>query len=901
MQVALKRPTSALCRTVRIGRIWPCAQTFSALGCRAEEALDGPSQRATSETGRAAARNSPALAVALLACLVASDAVAQRQAVLKQIDVPHNYYFREMYLPQLTSGPSSVAFAPDGKTLVYSMQGTLWKQAIDSTEAQQLTSGPGYDYHPDWSPGGNSIVFARYNNDAVELHQLDVSTNRTTALTNNRAVNVDPRWSPDGKRIAWVSTHGTGHFHVFVGTVATQGLTGNAAWPERRSKAARYYYSPFDHELSPTWSPDGKSLIYVSNPENLYGTGGLWRRALEPNAEPVAIRLEETTWRARPAWSPDGKRVLYSSYAGRQWHQLWVTTAAGGGDPFPLSYGEFDATNARWSPDASRIAFISNRHGNTELWLQDTLGGKQRKLEIQSRKYLQPMGALHLLTTDADGKPVPARVSIIAADGRSYAPDNAWIHADDSFDRRRSRFETQYFHTPGDARITLPAGKATITVWRGLENQVAQQTVQIDSGPAPRETQIKIQPLALPPDWSKQWQSADVHVHMNYGGAYRNTPQRLAQQAAAEDLDVVFNLVVNKEQRIPDIDVFSPHPDPSSTPTVLISHGQEYHTSYWGHLGLLGLNDHFLLPDYAAYANTAAASLYPANGAIADLAHAQNALVGYVHPFDETPDPKAATPLTNALPIDVARGKVDYYEVVGFSEHRTSAAVWYRLLNCGFRPAAAAGTDAMANYASLRGPVGMNRVYALSGGSESEPAARATQWLSALRAGRTLATNGPLIGLTVEDKAPGETLNTQTRSGSLSYKGFLRSMVPVDHLELVMNGKVMRTIALDRSRTRADFEGTIKVPENGWLLVRAWSDEAHPFVFDLYPYGTTNAFFFERPNTAIHCGPDADYFIAWLDRLESAAAVHEAYNTPAERETTLAEIRAARDVFNARR
>ncbi len=57
-------------------------------------------------------------------------------------------------------------------------------------------------------------------------------------------------------------------------------------------------------------------------------------------------------------------------------------------------------------------------------------------------------------------------------------------------------------------------------------------------------------------------------------------------------------------------------------------------------------------------------------------------------------------------------GKVDYMEILGFSDHRTTADVWYRLLNLGFRIPAAGGTDAMANFASLRGPVGMNRVYA---------------------------------------------------------------------------------------------------------------------------------------------------------------------------------------------
>ena len=380
-----------------------------------------------------------ALASALGGTLVAPAAQAQRQPVLKQIDVPHNYYFREMYLPQLTSGPSAVAFSPDGRTLVYSMQGSLWTQNIDSTDAEELTVGPGYDFQPDWSPDGKRIAFVRYRDDALELAEVDVASGEVKELTRNRAVNVEPRWSPDGGRIAWVSTVGTGHFHIFVGAAGAQGLTGHAVWPERRSAVVRYYYSPFDHELSPTWSPDGEELIYVGNPDTVYGTGGLWRRALSATAAPRAIRLEETTWKARPAWSPDGKRVLYSSYAGRQWHQLWITTAAGGGDPIPLSFGEFDATGARWSPDGSRIAFISNRAGTTEIWLQDVVGGAQKKLDIRARHYRQATGELRLRTLDSEGRTIAARVAIIAADGRAYAPDDAWMHADDGFDRRTVR------------------------------------------------------------------------------------------------------------------------------------------------------------------------------------------------------------------------------------------------------------------------------------------------------------------------------------------------------------------------------------------------------------------------------------------------------------------------------
>ncbi len=79
-----------------------------------------------------------------------------------------------------------------------------------------------------------------------------------------------------------------------------------------------------------------------------------------------------------------------------------------------------------------------------------------------------------------------------------------------------------------------------------------------------------------------------------------------------------------------------------------------------------------------------------------------------MHPYDLNPDPGDTTrALTHALPVDLALGKVDYYEAVGFVDDlMATATVWYRLLNCGFRLPAGAGTDAMANYASLRGSGG---------------------------------------------------------------------------------------------------------------------------------------------------------------------------------------------------
>src|SRR5512135_2121990 len=104
---------------------------------------------------------------ATLALFAASAAArGEREPVLKQINEPHPYYYREMYLPQLTTGPSSVTWAGDSQTLIYSMAGSLWKQGLDSSVAEQLTAGPGYDYQPDCSRDGSWVVYASYQKDA---------------------------------------------------------------------------------------------------------------------------------------------------------------------------------------------------------------------------------------------------------------------------------------------------------------------------------------------------------------------------------------------------------------------------------------------------------------------------------------------------------------------------------------------------------------------------------------------------------------------------------------------------------------------------------------------------------------------------------------------------------------
>ncbi|MBP7369873.1 MAG: CehA/McbA family metallohydrolase [Arenimonas sp.] len=811
---------------------------------------------------------------------------AVREGVAKQVDLPHNYYWREMYLPQLTSGPSWLAFYPDNQTLLYSMAGSLWRQALNSTEAVEITHPvAAYDYQPDINKDGKTAVFSRYNGQSMELWSVDLMTGKSAALTENGAFNVEPRFSPDGKQVLWVSSLGQGHFNLHVADYSATGLSHiRQLIPETKSAIDRYYYSTSNHSINPSWSSDGREIYFVMNAENAWGSGDVYAMSVSNPSVVRKVIVEETTWAARPELSPDGKRLLYSSYRGRQWHQLWLTTP-NSESPLPLTFGEFDRRNARWSPDGKKIGFISNEHGNTELIVQTMVGGAQKSIVAASRKTLVPMGTITIQIRKETGEQTPARVKVQASDQRTYAPLLSWMHADDGFDRERQKTESQYFHCLNTCTLAMPAGKANIVVQYGLAHQLWQKNITVVPGEK-QVVDVNLQANALPAIYGP-WRSADLHVHMNYGGHYRNHPENLVQQAKAEDLNIVHNLIVNKEERIPDVAYFQALADKASDSETVIWHGQEFHTSFWGHLGLLNLDDHLLLPDFASYRHTAMASPYPHNGVIADLAHQQLALVGYVHPFDWVIVPEKEAKLSHLLPADAINSKVDYLEVVGFSDHLATAEVWYKLLNLNLKLAAGSGTDAMANYASLRGPVGMNRVFI---NRDSMDKSRVNQ---DIRSGHSFVTNSALLGLRVNGMAPGDVLNGKAGQ-TITVEVSMRSIAAMEKLELVQNGVVVKAFDLKNHAKNFDANVQLAVNHDGWLLLRASNSQAQPEILDIYPYATTNPIwlngFGEKPDAKV----DAAYFVRWLNRvLEATEKKRSDFNTHEEYKLTVNYIQQA--------
>jgi hypothetical protein len=200
----------------------------------------------------------------------------------------------------------------------------------------------------------------------------------------------------------------------------------------------------------------------------------------------------------------------------------------------------------------------------------------------------------------------------------------------------------------------------------------------------------------------------------------------------------------------------------------------------------------------------------------------------------------------------------------------------------------------MANFASLRGPVGLNRVYVKvkqGGPLDVEP------WLDGLKRGRTFATNGPLLGFSMEGHDPGDELKLPQGTHEVKFKAWMRSIVPIDHLEIICNGKIVREVKLAGDRQKADEDGAVSISETGWCLLRAVSDKAEYPVLDWYPYATTSPIYVTVDGSRPHPKEDAEYFIAWIDQLISGAQTNHDWNSDAEKLAVIDQFTRARGVY----
>src|SRR5262249_32904053 len=156
---------------------------------------------------------------------------------------------------------------------------------------------------------------------------------------------------------------------------------------------------------------------------------------------------------------------------------------------------------------------------------------------------------------------------------------------------------------------------------------------------------------------------------------------------------------------------------------------------------------------------------------------------------------------------------------------------------------------------------------------------------------------GPLLGFTLGGRQPGDELRLPAGENKVKFTAWLRSFVPVDHLQVVCNGELARDLKLKSDRDSADVEDRIPISRSGWCLLRAWADKPeHPFPAHS-PYATTSPIYVTVAGSTPKPQKDAAYFIAWIDRLIQEIQLNRDWNTDAEKSGVLNLLSYARTIY----
>jgi hypothetical protein len=465
--------------------------------------------------------------------------------------------------------------------------------------------------------------------------------------------------------------------------------------------------------------------------------------------------------------------------------------------------------------------------------------------ELSTEVYfdIRPLVPLHVRIVDERGAPASARVYLTGSDGLSYAPRG-------SSSRITAMSAEYFFHADDQFDIEMPAGETLLETTRGPEYRLTSERVMLEAG-KPAEVTLRLTRWTHMAE--KGYWSADVHIHANYTSPHHQViePRDVRMQISGEDLNYANMMVANSSGAfIHDRQYFEGRPNRFSSPPYIIYWNEENRSSAYGHMCFMGLKK-LVEPFYNGFRNTPYWEDYPANYPLAQQVYDQGGAVSYAHP-GMSPNFEAAS--IKELPVDLALGHQTAMDVLSNSDENATTEMWYRLLNCGFRVAISAGTDAFTNVVDHY-IAGGGRVYVHTG-----PKFDYAAWLEAYRKGRSFASNGPVVTLKVDGKTPGDEIRLDGPR-EVAVEASVTTQVPLDRIELIVNGRPAY------STTALDFKRHIPIERSSWITLRALGPRHRLILNDTMAFAHTSPIYVTIGGQPIRVADDVRFYREWVERL----------------------------------
>lgn len=239
--------------------------------------------------------------------------------------------------------------------------GTLWMVDADGANAAPVP-GVGSALGPVWHPNGTTVGYTEMLDDGTRVVVRDLLTGNARRYVRDRGTNVSPAFSPDGRSLAFSS--GEDGTDIFL-------MPLDASEPPFRVTVGRG-----STNSQPTFSPDGRRIVFTTSrlgSHQLYITDS-------DGANPELLTTSgfgDQLYRADPSWSPDGRYVAFSSQIEGRFQIATI-----GLRDRAVKQHTIDGINEdpSWAPDARHLVFTSSRTGSKQLWVLDTESGRLRQL-----------------------------------------------------------------------------------------------------------------------------------------------------------------------------------------------------------------------------------------------------------------------------------------------------------------------------------------------------------------------------------------------------------------------------------------------------------------------------------------------------------------------------------------